>query len=320
MQFKEYSYSVLKRFEYGVKNLEDIVKLNSVSSQVYPLIKESLIGGKKLRAILGVLSYQAAGGDADKAVSLAIAIELAHNASLIHDDIVDNDETRRGKVALHKRIGVGKAVVLGDAMILLSVNIASTHKIGVVRLLSKYGFYVCDGEFIDTSANFNKIEDITEEDYFLKIYKKSAALFKASAYVAAYAAGGSQKEIDALSAFGENVGIIYQVKDDINDLMKIKNGIYSSDLKNGVMTLPLIHFYKNADSNKRKLLVEIFGKEHSIADSKELLDELVNCGSIKYCEEQIRKNETDAKVCLDDLSDNEFKKLLFEYLDYILGL
>jgi len=316
--FKEYVEDVLNRFEDNVENLNDLVKIKSFSSQIYPLIKTSLMSGKRLRAILGVLSYQTAGGEIEKAIPIAVAIELAHNASLIHDDIVDNDETRRGKEALHKKIGVGKAVVLGDAMILLSVNIASRHGSDVVGMLSRYGFEICDGEFIDASLNFNNIENITEDDYFLKIYKKSAALFKSSAYVAAFAAGGSQKQTNTLSAFGENIGLIYQLKDDVSDLMKIKCGMHSSDLKNGILTLPVIHYYRNADKHEKAFLNTVFGKTTTPEDSEKLLERIENKGSVKYCTEKIKERETEARKCLNDLPDNEFKKLLSDYLDYIL--
>lgn len=318
--FKEYVEDVLNRFENDVENLEDSIKIKSYSSQIYPLIKESLLSGKRLRAILGVLSYQTAGGDIEKAIPLAVAIELAHNASLIHDDIVDRDETRRGKETLYKKIGVGKAVVLGDAMILLSVNIASRHGSDVVGMLSRYGFEICDGEFIDASLNFNNIENISEDDYFLKIYKKSAALFKSSAYVAAFAAGGSPEETNALSSFGENVGIIYQLKDDVSDLMKIKKGIQSSDLKNGILTLPLIHYYRNSDEQEKAFLNTVFGKTTPLKESEKLLERIESKGSIKYCGGKIRERETEARKCLDGLPDNEFKKLLSGYLDYILKL
>jgi len=318
--FNEYVEDVLHRFENEVENLEDLLKIKSFSPKIYPLIKSSLLQGKKLRAILGVLSYQAVGGEIEKAIHLAVAIELAHNASLIHDDIVDNDEMRRGNAALYKKIGVGNAVVLGDAMILLSINIASNQSVEVVKLVSKYGFEICDGEFIDASIDFNNIENFSEGNYFLKIYKKSAALFKSSAYVAAFAAGGSSKENDALSSFGENIGIIYQIKDDIAELMEIKKDNYSSDLKNGIATLPIIHFYKNSNSSEKEFLTKIFGKEHSIEDSEKLLNAIENKGSIKYCKEKIKEREILARNSLKDLKDNEFKKLLYNYLDYILKL
>ena len=91
-EFNEYFNDVLQRFENKVENLEELLKIKSFSPQIYPLIKASLLSGKRLRAVLGVLSYQAAGGEIEKGVKLAVAIELAHGASLIHDDIVDNDE------------------------------------------------------------------------------------------------------------------------------------------------------------------------------------------------------------------------------------
>ena len=317
MRFDKYVDDVLCRFEKEVENLDDLVKIKDLSPYAYPLIKSALMKGKRLRAVLGTLSYQAAGGKIEKAIPLAVAIELAHNASLIHDDIVDNDEIRRGKASFHKKIGLGNAVVLGDALILMSVNIAASHGVEVVRLLSKYGVEICDGELMDIALD---IENVSEKEYFLKIKKKSAALFKSSAYVASYAAGGSPEENKALSSFGENIGFIYQIKDDIADLMKIKSKNYSSDLKNGIVTLPIIHYYKNSESLEREYLMKIFGKEHSVKDSEKLLERIEEKGSIKYCREKIKEYEVQARNSLMPLKDNEFKKLLFDYLDYILKL
>lgn len=317
-EFNKYVEDVMLRYENEAENLENLVKIKSFSKDMYSLIKASLMHGKRLRAILGVISYQAAGGEVEKAIPYAVSIELAHNASLIHDDIVDNDEIRRGKAALHKEIGTGKATVLGDAMILLSINIAADHNdLNVIKLITRYGFKLCDGEFIDTSHN---IETVSEEDYLLKINRKSASLFKSASHVAAVAAGGSPQEIKALSAFGENIGIIYQIKDDIADLMKVKKGKISSDLKNGIVTLPIIHFYKNSTPHEKQDLIKIFGKDHSIAAAEKLIDELVNKGSIEYCKEKIKEQEIIARNCLNDLKDSRYKRLLSDYLDYILGL
>jgi len=318
-ELKEYVKDVFKRLKDSVENLENLVKIEIFTPELYSLIKSLLLAGKRLRAILTVLSYQAVGGDLENSIPLAIAIELAHNASLIHDDIVDNDKIRRGNPALHKEIGIGNATVLGDAMILLSIYIVAlaTSTVDTVKLISKYGFELCDGEFLDLSLN---IKTASIEDYFLKINRKTAILFKSSAHIAALAANGSTKEIDALSNFGENIGIIYQIKDDMNDILEIENGNYSIDLKQGIVTLPLIHFYKNTDKSAREFLIKIFGKGYTIKNYKKLLKKIEEAGSFKYCKKEIEKFKIKAQNCLKDLEDNSFKKLLIDYLYYILRL
>jgi geranylgeranyl pyrophosphate synthase len=102
--------------------------------------------------------------------------------------------------------------------------------------------------------------------------------------------------------------------------MKIKKGIHSSDLKNGIATLPVIHYYRNSDAHEKSFLNRVLGKTTTLEDSEKLLERIENKGSIKYCTEKIKEREIEARKCLGDLPDNEFKKLLSDYLDYILKL
>lgn len=222
-----------------------------------PYLTYSLLpGGKRSRPILVLLSAQCVGGNPKEVLNLALSFELLHTATLIHDDIIDNDQSRRGDKALHIKWSLDKAILVGDALIALSVNLAADYGKEAMKVLSNVGLELCEGEHLDVSLS---LEDATEQEYFLKIKKKSASLFRAAAYYGALTSRGEPSEVKALADFGEYFGIAYQIYDDVKDITG-SNG-YSQDLRNGNVTLPFIQLLKQGDTNTRKLLLENFGKK-----------------------------------------------------------
>ncbi len=279
---------------------------------VYPFIRDILLNGKKIRPVLTMLSFQAAGGDMMDAIPLALSIELTHNATLVHDDIIDMDSRRRGQPSLHKSLGLENAIVVGDAMISLAVNLSTRYGVEVTRILSEYGFDLCCGELMDVSM---QLGECTEEDYMLKIQKKSASLFEASTHAGALGAGGSRREVKSLSEFGRFLGLAYQIQDDLLDI--INSG---SDFRRGVVTLPIIHLYMNSDEEVRGFLKKNFGEtdagEDILVEIKRLLTEH---GSFIYCRKRIDENASKARETLDGLSDSIYTRYLHRLPDVILS-
>ena len=312
MKFRGYAGEAADLFD---KHLDRVIP-DDHGSGMGSYIKQLVSGGKRIRPILTTLSYQAVGGNMEDAVPLAMAMEFTHNATLIHDDIIDKDTIRRKIPALHEKLGRGAAIIIGDALISLAVALSTNYGTEVTRLIANYGFDVCNGELMDIS---NSLEKASEDFYFLKVKKKSASLFKASTHVGALAGGGSKEEVSALAEFGENLGVAYQLRDDILDLSAVKKGKIPSDLRNGVLTLPLIHLHENSGDETRKFLRENFGGGIEISAAERIMNAMEDAKSIDYCEKKIDERVNAARENISGLRDSEFKEYLLELPGFVLN-
>ncbi len=176
--------------------------------------------GKRMRPSIALASAEIVGGEAKSALPAALAVELIHASSLIHDDIIDMAAFRRGKIAFHKRYGLTTAILLADFVLSEVVrsilNIPDLKKMRkVFAILSHATKILCEGEYLDSISTVGN--GFNEEDYLRVAFKKTAELFKASAVSGGILGGGSQKELQALRSYGLNLGVAFQIKDDILD-------------------------------------------------------------------------------------------------------
>jgi len=265
------------------------------------------------------LSAESVGGKRDKTMPLALAFELMHTATLVHDDIIDQDETRRDKPAVHTKWSVNDAILTGDALIALAVELASEYGQEVLKTVARSALELCDGERMDITSS---LETTTEESYFKRIREKSASLFRASTYCGALTGGGSSSEIAALSAFGQNFGIAYQIKDDILDLTH-KGTDVLKDQKSGNITLPLIHFYTNNSLGQRKELeskLQTLMQNRNTNDtelSRSILETIRRAGSLDYCEKKIGEHLNRAVSSISGLKNSQFKAYLVEMTEIL---
>jgi len=273
--------------------------------RLLPQVEYALLSrGKRLRPILVILSAQCVGGDRDKTMPLAIAFELIHTATLIHDDIIDQDEMRRGRQALYRKWSVEDGILAGDAMIALAISLAADFGPEIMKVVSQSALELCEGEYMDIHSS---LRSITEEDYFLKIKKKSASLFKNAAYCGALVGGGSCLEIESLSRYGEDLGIAYQLRDDIFDL---------GDLKRMRTNLSTIHLYRMSDSKSRRQLeaaLELLAGSGRSTDQVALvrIQEMLNeAGSTTYCSKKILEYVQKSIDSLALLRDNDYRMCL----------
>jgi len=253
------------------------------------------------------------GGKAEEVMPLALAFELMHTATLVHDDIIDKDQTRRGLPALHVKWSTDDAILAGDAMIALAVNLASSYGEEILKIVSNSALELCDGEHMDI---YFSLDSATEEEYFLKIKQKSATLFRASAHSGALAGGGSPSEIHSLSMFGENFGIAYQLRDDLSDIKHTGTSI-SKDIKRGRVTLPLIHLYNTSNLKEKRQLKRDFQealKNRALNSSvvKRILKRLTTAGSFAYVEQKIDKYLQQAIESVKPLENTVYKKYLIQ--------
>lgn len=265
--------------------------------------------GKLLRPTMVLLSGQSVGAYKESLKKLALAIELLHEATLVHDDILDGDSFRRNAVAVHAKWGVRDAILVGDALASLSVNVAAEYGKEISEIVSHACLLLCDGEYMDVSM---ARAGLSERDYLEKIMKKSASLFRTAARCGAVVGGGSSLESDALTEFGENFGIAYQIRDDLSDITSLREGVALSP--NDFQTLPLIHMNSAAKSLEKNFLRSFLleaenGSERKFAPEK-LYECLENAGSIAYCTDKMNGYLKRAVASLEPLKKSVYKSYI----------
>ena len=300
---------VLSRYVYEAReNLEKAFKallLELKSLTLHPQAVYALTsGGKRLRPVLALLAGEAVGGSRQTLIPLAVSIELIHTATLIHDDIIDKDEQRRGKPALHVQWR-DKALLAGDLLFVKAVNVASTfYGRDVLKAIAEASIEACDGEFLDVTM---RLENSSEEEVMAKVRMKSASLFKAASWCGAMVGGGTPGEVKALKLYGENLGVAYQLAD---DLKEAEEGLHR-DLKAGRLTLPYLHLYAHGDGRVRRILKNVFETGSLPAGDVKILGEgLKAYGSFSHCKRRIAGYVAKAVESLESLRENHYRKLL----------
>jgi geranylgeranyl pyrophosphate synthase len=237
-----------------------------------------------------------------------------HTSTLVQDDIIDEDEFRRGIPTLFKKWSTQTAVLIGDVLIALTVYLSSEYGENIIKMISKTAIELCSGEYMDMSFS---LKTATEKEYFKMIYKKSASLFQVAARCGALAGKGASWESDHLSMFGKNFGIAYQLRDDLFDI-RINNDFFPKDLLNRRITLPLIHLYRMSNSKEKNTLENIIenirmkNKSEIEIEMKKIYHRLNEVGSIAYCEKKIDEYLLKAKESLAPLEDSLYKNCLIQ--------
>jgi octaprenyl-diphosphate synthase len=189
---------------------------NYLGSDFYEPLKYALEGGKRIRPIILLLSNKAAGGYEADALKEAVAIELLHTESIIHDDIIDDETIRRGKPVFYVVYGFNTSLLTADFVFGIILSIASKSKKNVAEDLASAALQMCEGEILEMKVEADDSE-VPLEKYLLIVSKKTASLFEAAAKIGAKLASADEKVVEALSKYGFNIGIAYQIQDDILD-------------------------------------------------------------------------------------------------------
>ena len=269
--------------------------------------------GKGLRSTMVLLAGESVGADRKKLEKLALGIELLHLATLVHDDVLDQDLFRRNALSVQAKWSVKEAILVGDALASLGLSLGSNYPKEVLDVMASTCLQLSDGEYLDVKATKSSLY---EEYYFEKIQKKTASLFKAAAECGAIAGNGSAEEIISLATFGENYGLAFQIRDDLSDVLSSKNTMLS-DLNEFRATLPLICLDKKSNKDAliliRRLLIskkENGNRSHLLL--KELESLLKTSGSIDYCFQKMNGYTEKAVSSLDSLKESEYKNYLKE--------
>lgn len=275
--------------------------------------------GKRMRPVLVLLCARLTGRVNDAVLNAAAALELLHTASLVHDDVVDESDTRRGQLSVNALSGNKVAVLVGDYLLSVALQLAAkTQNTEVVGVVAQLGQTLADGELLQL-ANTKK-QELSEASYYEVIRKKTASLFSACAQVGAILAGGSGEEVERMRRFGQLVGMCFQLRDDIFDFdNKADTGKpVGNDMKEGKLTLPVIHaLNKAADDGMTALAMKVRRGEATAQEIDSLVAFTREQEGIAYAEWAMDEFRYMAAGLIPEDADQAVVEALRHYVDYV---
>lgn len=284
--------------------------------------------GKQLRPLLVLLSAQLCNPVTDKTYKSAVALELLHTASLIHDDVVDDSDTRRGMAAVHTKWTNKVAVLTGDYMLAKVIGlVAEVRNIRILEIVSNLGKSLSSGEMVQ--LHIGQSMWIDEAQYTQVIEQKTAQLFQACAEAGAESAGCTQRQRTALREYGRMLGLCFQIKDDIfdySDLEEIGKPTMS-DLRDGKVTLPLIEALRRAPQSEadeikakgERLVSKVYPPDEEARTLEEIKAFVLRFKGDEYAVQQMLTYKKKATEALSAFHDSEEKKSLINLLDYAIN-
>ena len=326
--------SVTQKLKANAENVEDFIYglLEPREPEVLYEASRHLLaaGGKRLRPYLVMKACELVGGDPDLAVPYAAALEVLHNFTLVHDDIMDNDSIRRGVQTVHARWGVPIAIASGDllfakvyeAMYRPSIRgeLPSDRVVACIERVTDAAIAICEGQVLDMS--YPNISEVSEKDYALMVGSKTSALFKACAEVGAIVGGGDQDQVERVGSFAYDAGIAFQIVDDVLGATADEKTLgkpVGSDLREGKKTLFIIHALKNSSPKDKAAILKVLGSESASSSDVEAANKvLLDSGSLDYAKETARKYAGSARAMLDAFPDSVAKDDLLEMVDYFM--
>lgn len=276
--------------------------------------------GKQIRPVIVILCSKLLGEANQRTIAAAAAVELLHNATLIHDDVVDDSKTRRNKPTINSIWDNHIAVLVGDFFVSCAMQQAiSTGDIRIIESLCHLGKLLSLGE-IDQIYNA-RYHTLTEEAYYNIISNKTASLFVACAKMGCYAAGADDGRVEALAEYGRLLGLCFQIRDDIFDYYESDavGKPTGNDLREGKITLPLLHVLLRDDIDNGAM-VELSRKEIlDDNDIAQLISYAKDNGGIEYAFSQMRRLRDEAESALAAFAPSDIKDALLSLFDYIIS-
>ena len=309
--------SSLKRVEREIsKNIKDEEKLITLTAG--HLIKAK---GKKIRPLLTLivskmLNYK---GNAD--VTLAVCIEFIHNATLLHDDVIDTGKIRRGKLSANQIWGNKVSVLVGDYLLSRAFKLMVKNKsLKLLEILSQTSLILARGQIQDVGNNQNV--NLTEKKYLSIIDAKTAELFRISCFLPTIITDQDKKTQKIFNDFGFNFGMAFQLSDDVLDYFGDSSKMGKSvgkDFFEGKVTYPVIHCFKKSDKKSKKIIAKLFFKrKRSKKDLAVLLNLMKKTNTYKSSIEFVRKYAEKAKTNINKFEGNKYKVYLDELVDHLI--
>ena len=307
--------------------LDDFIKLfndslshtDGLLSQVLEHIKSR--GGKRMRPMLILLIAKNYGGISSVTQHSAVGLELLHTASLVHDDVVDESKERRGQASVNAEYNNKVAVLVGDYVLSTALlNVALTNNTHIVQSLAELGRTLSNGEILQLSNIQNS--EFSEEVYYEVIKMKTAALFEACCEIGAMSANATEEDLEKAKTFGRNLGIIFQIRDDIFDYYDSKEigKPTGNDMSEGKLTLPVLYALNSTEDEEMKAIAR---KVKSRDVSQEEISRLVAFtkanGGIEYAEQKMLELRSQCLQFIDAESvTEEIRIALTAYIDYVI--
>jgi geranylgeranyl diphosphate synthase type I len=283
-------------------------------------------GGKRLRPLLATIVSESVGGKPSTAIPFGAALELVHNFTLVHDDIMDEDDTRRGIKTVHAQWGVPEAILAGDAMfarafeIVLDSDVDSLRAVKLVEILARSVRLLAEGQQMDMDSE--KRKSVTTEEYLKMIERKTAVLYSAAAQGGAVVGGAGEAQQEALFEFGRLIGLGFQIWDDVLDLRSDQETFGKpvlNDIRNGKKTLIVVNALEDLRGQQRKDFLSVLGKKNArmkeLAMARDILEEV---GAVDHAVRVAAELVAKAKDGLSVLKETEHKEALKSFADYMV--
>lgn len=317
MDFKSIQDLVAEDME-GVNNAirqylhSDVALINQMANYIINS------GGKRLRPILAILCARACGYSGEKHYLVAAIIEFIHTATLLHDDVVDESNLRRGHETANAIWGNETTVLVGDFVFSRSFEMmVDVGEMRVMEILARASNTIAEGEVMQL-LNCND-PDTTEDRYMMVIQSKTAKLFEAACQLGAILAGQSKEIEQACAAYGTHIGTAFQLKDDLLDYQASPEEMgknIGDDLSEGKPTLPLIHALKNSQGSAAEMIRDAIingGKK----DMQEIMQVIKSTNAISYTEDSANKQAQIARKQIETLPSNQYRDALLELTDFV---
>jgi len=303
-------------------------ELRGEPKQLYDAAAHLIIhGGKRLRPYLVLKSCKVLGGKQADAIAAASSVEMIHNFTLVHDDIMDNDEMRHGVPTTHNKFDMPLAILAGDVLyskayhtISSKSKLSPNHTTQLVTKLSKACVEICEGQVDDVKLAENK-RIPTEREYIKMIEKKTAVLFEVSCAMGAICAKRKEKDVRNLSSFGRNLGIAFQITDDLIGIMgdsKVTGKAVGNDIREGKKSLPILLAIRNASGSDKKKILRVFGKSKATrVEINTVVSIIRSLGIEQTVRKQALRYANRATKALDKYS-SVHKSELISLLDFVV--
>ena len=282
--------------------------------------------GKRLRPAMVFLSYRMCMNSKvnpawnPQVMNVALAVEFIHTATLLHDDVIDQSKVRRGQVSVNHKWNNMVSVLMGDFLLAKALRlIVETKSLSLLSTASRATEKLSIGEMNEVQESHNF--DLDEETYLQIISAKTASLFTASCESGALTAGAEKKVQEKLKEYGENLGMAFQITDDLLDWVgetkKTGKGL-GNDLKEGKITLPLIHTLRECDPRSRDKILKLLENDFNQKDFDNILSLIRGNGGVEYAHKKASAFGEKALSFLSELKDSEYKKALQDLVSFVI--
>jgi len=278
--------------------------------------------GKRIRPILLILACEAAGGHVEDCLDAAIAVELLHNFTLVHDDIMDQDDLRRGKETVHKKWDEATAILTGDGLVALSylhLLLTKSERIQqIARIFTEGIIDLCEGQALD--KEFENQNHISVEQYLEMIEKKTARLLMLCTEIGGEIAGARGEQISDLREYARQLGLAFQIQDDVLDMEITSGKTFGSDIRQKKKTLLYVHALNNADDKIKQKFLKIYQKKQiDSEDIQQVRSIFESTGTLKFAHEEVKSRILQAERHVNNLPENQAQRDLKQLLTYILN-